>query len=99
MAPRISASKPKPALQAALERHLQGEEASSPRVTIRIVKCSTVLSDRDNLYAGYKLLIDQLRASEIISDDDPETVNLAVTQLKVATRKETGTYIEIDIRE
>jgi hypothetical protein len=95
MAASVSSGKPEPALQAALEHHLQSQEESGKRIIVRIVKCSLRLSDRTNLYAGYKLLEDQLRYSGLIPNDDPDTIDIQITQIRVSKRKETGTYIQI----
>jgi hypothetical protein len=95
MATPVLTGKPQPALQEALECHLQSTEESGKRIVVRIVKCSLRLSDRVNLFAGYKQLEDQLRYCGLIPDDDPQTIFTEVTQLKVAHRNETGTYIEI----
>jgi hypothetical protein len=95
MAPRLSTGKPESVVSAALERHLQSQEASGTRIVIRIVKYSIQLSDKTNLYAGYKQLEDQLRYSGLIPNDDPETISIEITQIKVSHRRESGTWIEI----
>ena len=95
MATALSTGKPQPVVQEALERHFQSKEESGRRIIIRIVKCSLRFSDKTNLYAGYKLLEDQLRYCQLIPDDDPETIQIEISQIKVAHRAETGTYLEI----
>src|SRR5271166_2045547 len=95
MVASLPSQEPKPALREALLRHLRGEEKGRARITVRIVKCSTVLSDRGNLYGGYKALLDQLRNSGLIPDDDTKTINEEVTQIRVAHLKERGTHIRL----
>jgi hypothetical protein len=97
VAPRVPAKEPEPALREALERRAWGEKAGRKRVTIRFVKCSTRLSDRGNLAGGYKALLDQLRYTKLIDDDDPQTIFDSYEQIRVAKRKECGTWIEITI--
>jgi hypothetical protein len=95
MAAELFAGKPESTVPAALERHFESEKQGANRVIVRFVKCSIRLSDVDNLYAGYKSLLDQLRCSGLIRADDPQTIHLQVSQLKVARLKEQGTYIQI----
>jgi hypothetical protein len=97
MATRLPAKELQPAVRDALDRLLRGEEASRPSIVVRIVKCSTSLSDYGNLAGGYKALLDRLRDSQIIPGDDPETIYDTYDQIKVAHRKEQGTFIELTL--
>lgn len=95
MAARIPAQEPEPALRETLRRHLCREETSRARVVVRFIKCSPRVSDKGNLYGGYKALLDQLRHCGLIDDDDPETIDEQISQIKVAKRTEAGTYVRI----
>ena len=53
------------------------------------------LLDADNFAGGCKPLIDQLRYAKLIADDDPETVEILFRQVKVETKAEEMTQIEI----
>lgn len=79
-----------------LEGGIRGETKSSSRIVVRIERRSTHLLDPDNLYGSCKPLIDCLRSSELIDDDDSESIALSVKQSKVKTRKEHETIVEID---
>jgi hypothetical protein len=92
----LSDTKPKREPVVGLESGLRGEAESRPRVTVRIERRSTRLLDPDNLYGSVKALVDCLRASKLISDDDSQSISLVVTQSKVKTRKEHETIIELD---
>ena len=99
MAAKLSPEKLKPALREAILGHLRREEKGGEGPIIRIVKCSTVLSDYDNLVGGYKALLDQLRKCGAIAGDDPRALptHPDYQQIKVATKKEVGTWLEITI--
>lgn len=71
------------------------EEMRRGRFEVRIIRRSTNLLDKDNLYGGVKFACDALRYAKLIREDDPESIELIVTQEKVKTRKEIGTIIEI----
>lgn len=53
------------------------------------------LLDVDNLYGSVKWVCDGLRHEKLIPDDDPETIELVVTQRKVS-RKDIGTEVTIE---
>jgi hypothetical protein len=97
MATRISWKEQKSALWAALERSLQGNYQSGARITIRVRKCSPRLSDYGGLVGACESIIDRLRDCGLIPDDDVKTIGKTdYDQIKVAHRKETGTYIRIE---
>ena len=73
----------------------QGEEKSLGRFDLRIERRSTKLLDKDNLYGGVKHTCDALRYAGLIREDDPESLELTVTQTKVKTRAEACTVITI----
>ena len=72
----------------------EDEAGSSPRITVRIERRGAKLLDKDNLYGSVKYLCDALRYAKIIPDDDPEAIDLIVTQKRVK-RPYRGTLVEI----
>lgn len=95
MAPRIHSSFPQPNPVQTLEGGAQRKKESSRRPHVRIIRVSTRLLDKDNLYGSVKPLLDQLCASGLIPGDREDQIELDVTQQKVKHRTETGTQIEI----
>ena len=73
----------------------QGKETSTGRTVVRIVSFRTRLCDTDNLCGGCKYAVDALRYNGLIPNDDPQSIELRVTQIKVKTRKQERTEIEI----
>jgi hypothetical protein len=97
MVARLSWKEQKPALWAALERCLQGAPQSGKSITVSFVKCSTGTSDYSGLVGANEALLDQLRYSGLIPDDDLRTIGKPnYDQIKVGTIKEKGTYIRIE---
>jgi hypothetical protein len=84
------------ALSTALEQDDGGKAKGSARPLVRITRRSRRMLDRDNLWASAKIIIDQLRATAIITDDDEESIRLEVEQTKVKSKAEIGTYVEIE---
>jgi hypothetical protein len=78
---------------------VEGEESdeprSGPRHHVRIISRRVRLLDIDNLYGGCKHLIDALRLSGIIPDDDPESITLEVTEEKIKGYKNEETEVEV----
>ena len=73
----------------------KAKETGSGRITVRIERRGAKLLDLDNLYGSTKYLCDALRYAGIIPADDPEAIDLIVTQKKV--KKEfRGTMVEIE---
>jgi hypothetical protein len=70
------------------------QKASSKRIALCITRYSTRLLDEDNL-AGSKLLTDQLRYAGILPSDDPGSTKIILQQVKVKTKAEEHTKIEI----
>jgi hypothetical protein len=95
MAPRVPAQKLQSDLRAAILDSCLGKEESSCRVIVRFVKCSTRLSDDDNLPNGYKALRDKLRDHVIKRDDDPKNFKGEYSQVQVKKREACGTWLEI----
>lgn len=71
------------------------EQSRGPRHHVRIISRRVRLLDIDNLYGGCKHLIDSLRLSGIIPDDDPESITLEVTQEKIKGYKNEVTEVEV----
>ena len=93
-----------PRLRAALAEHAPANEQVAAdrrketgfiRAHVSIERRSLKLLDKDNLYGSVKFLCDALRYAGLIADDDPESIELTVTQRRVRTRKETGTLVEV----
>jgi hypothetical protein len=67
----------------------------SPQYTLSITRYSTKTLDVDNLAGGCKPLIDQIRYAHLISDDNPESVEITFSQVKVKTQAEQRTEVTI----
>lgn len=73
----------------------QDEAGGVPRITVRIERRGAKLLDKDNLYGSVKYLCDALRYANLIPADDPEAIDLIVTQKRVK-RPERGTLVTIE---
>ena len=67
----------------------------NPLYTLAITRFSTKTLDVDNLAGGCKPLIDQIRYAKFIPDDNPESVNITFSQVKVSTQAEQRTEVRI----
>lgn len=67
----------------------------NPLYTLAITRYSTKTLDVDNLAGGCKPLIDQIRYAHLIPDDNPESVEITFTQVKVKTQAEQRTEVRI----
>lgn len=75
---------------------VSGSQGSGgPSFVVRIERRSRRLLDPDNFTGGCKPLIDQLRAADIIPEDDPETIQVHFIQTKVSSAKEEGTQVTV----
>jgi hypothetical protein len=92
---RVPDPEPKRNQVGALVPGRSGKEKMRPRVTVRVVRCSTRTLDPDNLRGSVKALLDCLRGALLISDDTESAISLDVSQVHVNTRKEHGTKIEL----
>jgi|SRR6478735_2268556 len=72
----------------------EAQEGGGNRIVVRIERRGAKLLDKDNLYGSVKYLCDALRYAKIIPDDDPEAIDLIVTQKRVK-RPYRGTLVEI----
>lgn len=95
LASGLSHAQPKRDAGGALDGASSNEGGGKERVVVRITKCAVRLTDLDNAVGGAKFCIDALRYAKLIPDDDPGSIDLQFQQLKVATKKEQGTLIEI----
>lgn len=72
------------------------DEARSPkRYQVGIERCGIRLLDKDNLYGSAKYVCDGLRHYGLIPDDDPDSIDLQVTQKKVP-RDQVATVVTIE---
>lgn len=63
-------------------------------IEVRIERFGVRLLDKDNLYGGTKSVIDALRYAKLIPEDDPEAIELIITQRKVK-KADVGTLIQL----
>jgi hypothetical protein len=70
------------------------KDGGGPSVVLRVVRLACRLVDADNL-GGAKFLIDAIRRSGLIRDDDPQTVEIQLLTEHVKIRAEEGTAVEI----
>jgi hypothetical protein len=74
----------------------KGEETRSQRTHLRITRYSCRPLDCDNYAGGCKPIIDQLRYAKLIRDDSPEDIEVEFKQVKVKTKTQERTEIEIN---
>jgi Holliday junction resolvase RusA-like endonuclease len=79
----------------ALEQLPKGKEARGNRTHLRITRYSTRPLDCDNYAGGCKPIIDQLRYAKLIKDDSPEDIEVEFKQVKIKTKDQERTEIEI----
>lgn len=92
---RLPHPQSQPATRQTLVNTCKRETPRKNRVTLIITRSACSLLDADNFAGGCKPLIDQLRYAKLIADDDPETVEILFRQVKVETKAEEMTQIEI----
>jgi hypothetical protein len=83
------------ATQQALVTLPKTKTISGNRTRIRITRFSTKPLDCDNYAGGCKPIIDELRYAKLIQDDSPEDIEVDFRQIKVKTKNEEHTEIEI----
>ncbi len=98
MAAGIPDTQPERLASRALPPPRQDEGRGRASIDVVITRRSCRLLDKDNLFGGVKPLCDQLRALKLIPEDNPEAINLEVFQVKVSSKAEEGTEIEINHR-
>ena len=92
---RLPHPQPQPAPRPTLVGNPKGESKCKNRTTLCITRRAVSLLDADNFAGGCKPLIDQLRYAKLITDDDPGSVEIIFRQVKVATKAEEMTTVEI----
>lgn len=96
---RIRPTEPQQDPASKLDGVLQRKEKSAERIANRVIlRITGFLSrpyDPDNFAGGCKAVIDQLRYAGLIKNDSPEHIRLEVEQVKVKTKAEQKTVIEI----
>lgn len=90
---RIPAGKPERLPDKALEVVREPQEGVGQRIIVRITCRRVSLQDPDN--SLFKPLVDQLRYAGIIPEDDSKTIKLETDQIRVGTKKEEGTEVEV----
>jgi len=93
--PRIPNAIAKRLAQQTLEPLPKRKEKVSNRTYVRITRYSTRPLDCDNYAGGCKPIIDQLRYAKLIKDDSPEDIEVQFKQVKIKTKAEEHTKIEI----
>lgn len=92
---RVSNPVTKRPAQQALVTLPKRKEKVSNRTYVRITRYSTRPLDCDNYAGGCKPIIDQLRYAKLIKDDSPEDIEVQFKQVKIKTKAEEHTKIEI----
>jgi hypothetical protein len=92
---RVSDPVTKRPAQQALVALPKRKEKVSNRTYVRITRYSTRPLDCDNYAGGCKPIIDQLRYAKLIKDDSPEDIEVQFNQVKIKTKAEEHTKIEI----
>lgn len=97
MAARSSFPLSEPHKRPALEPVSPVETGGGGRVVVRFTRFCCQPLDPDNFVGSTKALLDCLRQAwpEIIADDGPEFIELQHAQIRVRTRKEEGTRVEV----
>lgn len=85
------------ALAGSPPREVQSKHGAGPRIVVSITGHRVRLLDADNFAGGSKALVDQLRYSGLIPNDDPETITLQTEQVRVAHYHQEHTAIELSI--
>ena len=93
--PRIPNPVTKRTTQQTLVALPKRKEKGSNRTYVRITRFSTRPLDCDNYAGGCKPIIDQLRYAKLIRDDSPEDIQVQFKQVKIKTKTEEHTKIEI----
>jgi hypothetical protein len=88
-------SQPKYHARKTLECDKPNEKGSPKRIIVRITRFATRFLDLDNGYGGCVPLVNAIRYSGLISNDDPGTIDLQFCQEKVKSKAQQGTMIEL----
>ncbi len=96
LAARLPDTEPKRDVGKALEPSPPNEGRSGASLEVSITRFSRRLLDADNFAGGCKFLIDAMRYRGLIPNDDPGSIDLRFRQVRVSSKKEEGTLIEIE---
>jgi len=92
---QIPNPKPKRHKKAALGAAVSGETEGVPRVTVRFIGYRVRPLDPDNFAGSIKDLLDGLRHAELIPGDEPWKIRLETEQVKVRSKSQEKTVIEV----
>ena len=101
--PKVNSKEKSPELKSDASVEPMGEakgkkgdpSGNSPCYRVRIRSLRVRLLDLDNLYGGVKWWVDTLRYAGFIPDDDPNSIELEVSQEKVKNYKAEKTEMEV----
>ena len=79
----------------ASKREERNAEGGDDRHQVRIISKRVRICDPDNLVGGCKHLVDSLRDTEIIPEDNPQAITLEVSQEKVSSYAQEETWVEV----
>ena len=77
------------------KREERNAEGGDDRHQVRIISKRVRICDPDNLVGGCKHLVDSLRDTEIIPEDNPQAITLEVSQEKVSSYAQEETWVEV----
>lgn len=92
---RLSDPEPERDAESALERADEGEKESLGRIVVRVTGYRVRPLDPDNFAGGLKALLDGVRHSHLVPDDNFWAIKLETSQVKVAHFSKERTDIEI----
>jgi hypothetical protein len=92
---QVSDSKPERHQKATLGSSSEGEKEGTPRVIVRFIGYRVRPLDPDNFAGSIKDLLDGLRHAALISGDEPWRITLQTYQIKVHSKSQERTEIEI----
>jgi len=96
LAPRVPDPVPQQHVGAALDDASRDEAGRPARLVVRFTRYACRLTDFDNGVGGIKYVCDCLRYEGLIPNDDPGSIDLQFRQVRVNSRAEEGTLIEIE---
>lgn len=82
---------------ASLRSQFKGKEyEATGKRWIVVQRVGKKLLDTDNLYGGVKPLLDALKDLRVILDDNPDCLDLTVTQRQALAREKTFTVVSVE---
>jgi hypothetical protein len=97
--PQLQDTEPQRDQAPALGAAKKGKDHGVSRITTRFIGYRCRPLDADNFAAGCKDLLDGLRHSGLIPNDDPSSIVFVAEQVKVSHRSQEKTVIEIEMPE